>query len=156
MAKNYAVFCELAAPFGLSADIEFMPWTAIKCLTDATALLHAAGRPANAEIWVDAIHYARSNISLAHITQTPHEWWHYAQICDALGMPETMDEILHQARNQRLMPGEGTIDLRDNLQALPNQLPLSIEVWDERRAPAMGLELWAKMALQAVKTLGST
>src|SRR5476651_952856 len=37
-ADSFAALCEVAAPFGLSAQIEFMPWTAVPNLRDARQL----------------------------------------------------------------------------------------------------------------------
>jgi sugar phosphate isomerase/epimerase len=36
--------------------------------------------------------------------------------------------LLHQARAERLMPGDGALDLRGMLAALPRELPISLEV----------------------------
>jgi sugar phosphate isomerase/epimerase len=39
-----------------------------------------------------------------------------------------MQEIIRQARSDRLMPGEGALDLPGLLRALPADLPLSLEI----------------------------
>jgi sugar phosphate isomerase/epimerase len=39
-----------------------------------------------------------------------------------------MQEIIRQARSDRLMPGEGGLDLLALLRALPEHLPLSLEI----------------------------
>jgi sugar phosphate isomerase/epimerase len=82
-ARSYAALCEAARGFGLAACIEFMPWTAVKNLRDATQLIEMAGRPANAGLLVDALHFARSQSTLPEVAALPREWLHYAQICDA-------------------------------------------------------------------------
>ncbi len=153
MAQSFAQFCELAAPFNLTANIEFMPWTAVKNCNAAATLIRAAGSPANAGVLVDAIHFARSASSLNDVTALPREWLHYGQFCDAVGVPDSMEEILRQARCQRLLPGEGDIDLPGLVQALPKDLTISVEAWDERRAPAIGLDAWATAALLATKAI---
>jgi sugar phosphate isomerase/epimerase len=51
------------------------------------------------------------------------------QLCDAAAeRPATMNEIIRQAREERLYPGEGGIDLSGLLRALPPGLPVSVEV----------------------------
>ena len=68
----------------------------------------------------DAIHYERSATTFDDIAALPREWLHYAQFCDApAGIPDTMDEILRQARFERKLPGEGGIDLRGLMDVLP-------------------------------------
>lgn len=59
MAANFAALCDLAAPYGLRVDVEFMRWRAIATVQQAGALLAAAGRP-NAGVLVDALHLHRS------------------------------------------------------------------------------------------------
>jgi sugar phosphate isomerase/epimerase len=39
-----------------------------------------------------------------------------------------MDEILRQARNERRFPGDGDCDLIGLLRALPENIPLSLEI----------------------------
>ena len=44
----------------------------------------------------------------------------YVQFCDAhAGRPADMQEIIRQARGDRLLPGEGALDLRGLLHAPP-------------------------------------
>jgi len=52
-----------------------------------------------------------------------------AQLCDApAGRPADMQEIIRQARADRLFPGEGALDLKGLLGALPDDLPISLEI----------------------------
>ena len=84
--------------------------------------------------------------------QLPRERLHYAQICDgAVPGPTTTEGLIFDARCARLLPGEGGIDLRALFAALPPELPVSIEVPHDVRAPAMGYEAWAKAAFAATK-----
>ena len=57
-ADRFAAFCEAAAPFGLSADLEFMPWTAVPDLATARRIVEKVGK-ANAGVLVDALHFDR-------------------------------------------------------------------------------------------------
>lgn len=154
LAQSYAEFCAAAQDFGLSANLEFTPWTAVPDAAAAVAMLRAAGTPANARILVDAIHVERSATTLDEVAALPVEWQNYAQFCDApAGIPEDPAEILRQARYQRLLPGEGGIDLQGLLHALPQDIVLALETWDEQRTPALGYAEWATRALQSLKAL---
>ena len=82
----------------------------------------------------------------------PHPWLRYAQICDgAVPGPTTVEGMIHDARCERLLPGEGGVALRDLFARLPADLPISIEVPSESRAPAMGYRAWALQAIKATR-----
>src|SRR5215218_6891874 len=51
-ADSFARFCEAAAPYGLTADLEFMPWTYVPDLATASRIV-APMAQANAGILVD-------------------------------------------------------------------------------------------------------
>jgi hypothetical protein len=53
-AENYARLCELAAPFGLTCDVEFIPWAHTRNLADAAKLIGMA-RHDNRGIVIDAV-----------------------------------------------------------------------------------------------------
>ena len=128
LTASYATFCEAAARHGLSADLEFMPWTAVPTLAAAQRIVAAADQP-NAAVLVDALHFARSPSRLQDLAGWPRQRLHYAQICDGLVPgPTTVAGLIHDARCERLLPGEGGIDLVELFSRLPADLPISIEV----------------------------
>lgn len=158
LAEGYARLCELMQPYGMTADLEFMPWTAVPDAQTALRVVRAAGSPANAGILVDALHVSRSNTTLDDLRAIPRPWLHYAQICDAptaqqVGRAFTVDEMIHTARCERLLPGEGGIDLAELFGALPADLPVSVEVPNEVRLAALGQETWARAAVAASRAL---
>ena len=160
LAQNYARLCEAMAPRGLTADLEFMPWTAVKTAREALAVVQAAGSPANAGILVDALHFARSATTLADIAALPTSLLHYAQACDAPAAPAghafTTDELVHTARQARLLPGEGDIDLAALFNTLPAGLPVSVEIPHAVRQAQVTPAEWARQALAAARhTLGA-
>ena len=54
---------------------------------------------------------------------------HYWQICDAPAeRPATMEAMIHAAREERMFPGEGGIDLVSLAKAMPADITISIEV----------------------------
>ena len=154
LAQSFAALCEVARPYGLHPSIEFMPWTAVPDVGSALRLVEAAGRPANAGILVDALHWARSDSPLAQVAALPRELLHYAQVCDAPAqVPDTVEGLIHTARCERLLPGEGGIDIRAMLSALPPTLPLSVEIPHHQRAPAAGPLAWARQGREATLRL---
>ncbi len=150
LADSYAAFCAAAAPRNLTGDIEFMPWTEVPDIAAARRLVEASGNPANAGILVDALHYARSSGGPEAVSAIPRHLLHYAQICDAPAeIPATNEGLIHTARQERLLPGTGGIDIAAMLRALPSELPLSVELPNINLAPARGPLGWAKDCLQA-------
>jgi sugar phosphate isomerase/epimerase len=136
-----------------AADLEPMPWSALPDVASAHRLLAAVQRP-NVGVLVDALHFARSKSTLADVAALPREWIHYGQICDGtLPGPNTREGLIHDARCERLLPGEGDIDLRGLFAQLPVDVPVNIEVPNDRRAPAMGYEAWARAAVVATKAV---
>jgi sugar phosphate isomerase/epimerase len=152
LADSYARLCDALQPYGLTADLEFMPWTAVKDARAALQVIERAGRPSNAGLLVDALHFGRSTTTLPDIAAIPRAYLHYAQICDAqAGLYFSEEELIHTARQARLLPGEGTIDVEGLFQTLPQDVPVSVEVVHMARAAAVGDRAWAALALAASK-----
>ena len=128
LTDTYAAFCDLAAPFGLTADLEFMPWSDVPDMATARRIAIAANRP-NAGVLLDTLHFDRSGGCAEDIVTTPPVLLHYWQICDGPAeRPDTIEGLLHTARSERLFPGEGGIDLVPVVRAMPPGLTISIEV----------------------------
>ncbi|MDR5783425.1 sugar phosphate isomerase/epimerase [Caballeronia sp. LZ065] len=126
-AARLAALCDLAQPYGLSPSLEPMPWTDAKDIVQGARIVRAAGR-ANTGLIVDPLHFDRAGSSTATLADLPREWFGYLQFCDAPAeRPTDLDTLLYQARAERMMPGEGGLDLTGILRALPEDLPLSIE-----------------------------
>ncbi|MCF6386039.1 sugar phosphate isomerase/epimerase [Mycobacterium sp. MBM] len=125
-ADNLAELSLLAAEFGLTPNLEPMPWTDVKDLREGGAILSACA--AGAGLLVDAIHYDRALNTPAELAALPPAWVRYAQICDAPAeRPSTVAQMMHQGRQARLLPGAGGIDLVSMLRALPAGIPISVE-----------------------------
>lgn len=74
------------------------------------------------------------------------------QFCDAPAViAPTMAEILAEAHAERLLPGEGELDLIALLRAVPPDIPLSIEVPTHRLARSVGATERARLALAATR-----
>jgi sugar phosphate isomerase/epimerase len=148
---RYAAFCEAAAPYGLTADLEFMPWTYVPDLVTATHIVAQVGRT-NAGVLVDALHFDRSKSSLADLARVPAQRLHYWQICDGPAeRPATTDEMMHAARHERMFPGEGGIDLVSLARAMPTDITVSIEVPTDELARTVSAKDRARRALDAAR-----
>ncbi|CAN7172307.1 sugar phosphate isomerase/epimerase [Bosea sp. LjRoot9] len=153
LTASFASFCAAAAPYGLTGDLEFMPWTKVPDARTALRIVTKAGE-ANGRVLVDALHAGRSATTLADIAAIPAERLSYAQICDAPGaIPKTDEGLIHTARCARSLPGEGGIDLVGIFSQLPRELPVSVEVPHLERMAALGHREWARQALEATKAI---
>ena len=148
LTTSYARLCEHMAPYGMTADLEFMPWTAVPDARSALRVVQNAGTPANAGILVDALHFGRSRTTLDDILSLPRQLLHYAKICDAVaGLHFTPEQMINTARCERLPPGEGSINLTGLMAALPADLPISVEVVNFEREAYTNAQDWASLCL---------
>lgn len=127
-ADNLARLAEAGKPYGLTMNLEPMPWTDVRNLADAQALIRESGRD-DVGILVDAIHFWRAGETLKNLAGVPASALNYMQICDAPARaPDSEQELIAQARGARMVPGEGGLDLHGLMRALPASLPVSVEV----------------------------
>jgi len=151
MTANFAALCDAAAAYGLTCDLEPMPWCPVASVADAARIVDGADRP-NGAVLVDALHFFRSDSTLADVKRLPRTRLNYAQMCDGkVPGPTTREGLIHDARCERLLPGEGGFDLHALFAALPADLPVSIEIPSDTRAPTMGYAAWARAAFEATK-----
>ena len=128
LLERFAALCDMASPFGLTVDIEFVPWMAISNLTRAVEIMRGAGKN-NLGIAVDALHFDRSRSRLLDLAAIPRDRLRYFQICDApADRGDDRARLIHIATKERLLPGEGAIDLVGLLRHLPRRIPVALEI----------------------------
>jgi sugar phosphate isomerase/epimerase len=128
LVDNYGALCDLAFRYGVSCDFEFIPWLRLNSLAKASELVRAVQRP-NAGIMIDTLHFDRSGSTLDQIDACPPGWFRYIQLCDApKAKPADLHGLLYAAREERLFPGEGELDLVGVLSRLPSDIPIGIEI----------------------------
>jgi sugar phosphate isomerase/epimerase len=126
--ENFASFCELAQRFGIGGNLEPMPWTDCKTFAQGVHIVAAAGQ-GNGGVLIDPIHFDRGGSKASEIAGVPRARFRYMQLCDAPAeRPTDVEGLLRQARAERLMPGDGGLDLSGMLRAVPPELPLSLEI----------------------------
>ncbi len=153
LTASFAAFSDAAAEAGLTADLEFMPWTTAPDCRTARRIVEGAGRP-NGRILVDSLHAARSATTLDDLAALPRSLLSYAQICDAPAeIPATAEGLIHTARQARLLPGDGGIDLSAMFRSLPADLPVSIEIPHAVLKARHGVESWARMAIEKARAV---
>jgi sugar phosphate isomerase/epimerase len=154
LTETFARLCDLAASYGLSANLEPMPWVDVSNLAKAQRVLDAAGRN-NSGLLVDAIHFYRAGDSLQALAKLPRKLLRYMQLCDARPeRPSDMQEIIRQARSDRLFPGEGGLDLNGLLRALPAGIPISLEVPVSKKMEPLERARRALAATNAILSIG--
>lgn len=152
LIDHFAQFCELSKQFSLSCDLEFMPWTNVKNLAQAEYIVSQSGQE-NAAILIDALHFDRSDSTLEQIKALDPKQLNYVQLCDGFAEYDPSDEgLIKIARSNRLVPGQGEIDLVGLIRALPKEIMLAAEVPNLVLAERPALER-AEINLQAMKQL---
>ncbi|MEC7765122.1 MAG: TIM barrel protein [Pseudomonadota bacterium] len=120
---TFARLCERAASFDLVLALEFMRFMKVADLASAAKMVRMTNA-ANARILPDVLHMARCGDTpemLADLSDIIG----FIQICDA---PVTAPEdIIHEARFARLLPGEGELSVRAVLDAAPPETPVTVE-----------------------------
>ena len=132
--ERFGRLCDLARPFGIGLDLEFMVWRPIARLEDALAVVQAAGR-SNGKILIDALHLHRSGGTPAAIAALDGTLIGSVQLCDAPTTPPPPSGIIDEARGGRLAPGEGALPLEALLGAVPQTVPLAVEAPLARSMP---------------------
>lgn len=122
-------YAEAAAQGGIRVALEFMPYSAVRTVAEAKALVQRCAAP-NLGVLVDALHLSRSGGTPADIALLRPEDIAFAQLCDArhLRAPLSNEELMQEARTSRLPLGEGELPLSDFMDALPPGLELEYEV----------------------------
>lgn len=151
LTGNFAALCAMAAAYGLTCDLEFMPWTRVPTLADARRVVERS-EATNAGVLVDALHWDRTGGNAAAVAALPRGTVHFAQFCDGpADYGRSNDALVHLARTARLFPGEGAIDLVGLARALPPDIPISVEVIHRERARALDFDARAALAYRTIR-----
>jgi sugar phosphate isomerase/epimerase len=151
LTASYATLAAACAEHGLVASLEFMPWTAVPDARAAISIVTQADGPGRS-VLVDTLHVGRSSTTLDDLRDIPREWIHYAQLCDgSVPVPTTDEELIRHAREERLVPGEGGIDLVGIWSTLPAGTPISIELPNEPLRRAVGTDAWLERLVSAAR-----
>ncbi|ETA51967.2 hypothetical protein P279_11245 [Rhodobacteraceae bacterium PD-2] len=147
LADTLARLAQMARPFGLRVDVEFMRWRVIGTYEDACALLDRAAQD-NTGVLLDVLHLDRSGGDFAVPDLSATGPVRAVQLCDAPELRPSGDEAtIHEAREGRLAPGQGVLPLHRLLSRLEPETYVSVEVPDAARPPEERLRRAAEAAL---------
>lgn len=150
---NFAATCDLAAAYGIAPNLEPMPWTEAKNFAQGVDLVRRANR-GNSGVLIDSLHFDRGGSASAEIANAPRELVRYIQMCDAPAeRPTEVAELLRQARADRLLPGEGGLDLGGILRNVSADTPISMEIPQEALVASVPAVERARRALVATRRL---
>lgn len=150
--NRFAALCDMAKAMGIFVSLEFPHWTETGNLSTAVDVILAVNRD-NAGILIDMLHFARSNSSLDELAALPRGWFRFAHVCDApREIPPTLEGVIHTARDERLFPGEGGIDVRGILACMPDEIPYALEIPRVALTRAVGPEEVALLAIRVARS----
>ena len=147
----------MAKQYGLNYNVEFLPWAGMRNLQEAITLVDSVGAD-NLYIMVDTRHAGRAGVTAAELKRTDPKYFHFIHLCDGPAGPDgdpVLDNIkdelmLFTAREGRLYPGEGVMDIAGMVAAMP-EIPLSIELPNLKRMEELGAAGHAKRCLDTAK-----
>jgi sugar phosphate isomerase/epimerase len=146
----FGQLCDLARPLGLTVVLEFVTFATARTLADALTIVRGAGRP-NSGILVDMLHFSRSRVAPQELDGLPAHLFPYTHLCDApADIPTTNEGLIKTAREERLYPGEGGIDIPAILNRLPIG-PCSLEIPHLEKVKEIGYAEHAFRCLQQAR-----
>jgi sugar phosphate isomerase/epimerase len=147
---NFIKTCDLAKQFGLTCSLEFAVIRPLATLPQTVRLIEESQR--HAVICIDPLHLARSGGSPADVKALDTKYFPYAQISDGILDPGEPNPALFGklGLGTRAMPGQGKLPLREVIAALPQGIPLSVELPHALAKGASARE-WAKTTLDSTR-----
>lgn len=148
--EKFAAICDLAKPFGLTVDLEFVPIATVSNLAQAVDVLRSIQR-SNAGLMIDMHHFHRARDNPTDLDELPREWFHFAHLCDApLEIPTERSEMIRIMREGRCYVGEGGIDVAGILAHIPPCV-YAIELPHKERHEEFGYAEHAARCLESLK-----
>lgn len=148
--EMFAAVCEVARPFGLRLNVEFVAIADVKTLGGAVALLRSVDAT-NVGLLLDTYHVHRAGTDPSELDSLPADWFHACQLCDAPAViPQAAEELREEVRERRLYLGEGGIDVRAVLAHVPDVI-YALEIPNNARLQALGAAAYASSCLATAK-----
>jgi sugar phosphate isomerase/epimerase len=147
-ADDFSRLCDFSKPFGLTMVLEPVSFSELATVAQAIALVRACGQE-NAGVLVDTLHQHSSGepptaLDALSSIQTP-----LVHVCDApTEVPTDLEGRRRIARAERLLPGDGGIDLAGMLSRLPREIVYAVEAPNPARAAALGPAAYARLAFE--------
>lgn len=129
-ANRFAELCDHAAAAGITVVVEPTVLYSVTTLAEAQQVVELAGRR-NGAILADNLHLDRAGGEpIAALGQLDAALLPYAQLCDAPAKPADTSRpgLFDDARDGRRLLGDGDLPVREFVAALPERIPLSLEI----------------------------
>lgn len=145
---RYGSFCEQAAQFGLTLNLEFPIVSELTTMQQAMELQDKVGAP-NLKILMDMIYVYKTGLTTEEIQAADPSRFGVIHLCD---WPADMAgrEMVEVVRGGRAYCGEGVVDLKGVLKALPKNV-CSIELPNVQEIAARGAAGHAARCLETAK-----
>jgi sugar phosphate isomerase/epimerase len=148
--EGFARICDLALQYNLTVELEYVPIAAVKNLVGALNILKQVNR-INAGILIDIHHFHRAGDTVEDLLKVPRELFRMVHLCDAPAeIPQDNEEMRRIMREAREYPGEGGIDIKNILSAIP-KVPFSIELPKTSVSNLFGYEVHAQRCIEKSK-----
>lgn len=151
IVDTFAEICDLAAPFGLTVNLEFPAFSRLTTLEEVLDILERTGRR-NQGVLVDTLYMHFNKAPLFALERVPSEWINFFHICDAGDLAFTKNDMIEIARDARLYPGDGAIDFSSVNYLFPD-LPLAIELPHTAHMAEFGPEKHAQNCIDAARSV---
>jgi sugar phosphate isomerase/epimerase len=135
-ADSFARFAELSESVGIRATIEFMMFSTVKTVADASRFVDSAGVPDHS-LAADILHVVRTGSRVEDVAALDRKKVGAVQLCDGpLVIAE--EDRFYEAMSGRMLPGTGEFPLRQFIQALPEGVGISLECPNEKLKAKLG------------------
>jgi sugar phosphate isomerase/epimerase len=150
LAARLARLADRAAAFGMLVGLEFLPWTPVRDVVHAHAIVALASRP-NLGVTVDVWHHSVSGVGTDALARVPGADIVSVHVTD--GVRDSSLSPLAETMVGRRLPGEGELPVADvlgTLHAIGVQIPYSVEIVSlpHRHLP---VDEWAALAGGSVR-----
>ncbi|WP_181276243.1 sugar phosphate isomerase/epimerase family protein [Brevibacterium oceani] len=153
-----------AAAYGITPALELISYNAVSTVAQARDIATAAG----AHVMLDPLHLQRGANTPAEVADLDASLIPVVQLCDGpLELPDRIDitgelprgmtaegEVRKvESRAHRLVPGDGEFPLRELLAAVPEGVPLSLEVPNAGLVTRLGDLAYARVLRESAEAL---
>ncbi len=108
LAEEFARICEQARPMGTAVIMEMMPFTNVKTIDTAVAVLEAAAQP-NGGLLLDIWHLVRGGMDYSEIAKIPAHYFKGIELDDADA--QIVGTLFEDTRFSRRLCGQGSFDI---------------------------------------------
>ena len=150
LLARFAALAEEAAAFGLTVGFEPIAHRACGNWDEAHSIVAGVE---NAALVLDALHLHRMGVTPEALARVAPNRLRVFHLCDAPDIPDDLAGHIDHSAHNRLLPGEGVLPLAGYLAALPEGLPISLEIPMQRLAESLTLRERAARAITATRRL---